>query len=180
MIFGISGDLAKVMTFHSLYRLEQRGLLNCPIIGVAVDEWTQDDLRSHARAAIASSDEQIDEGVFDRLLGRMSYLSGDFDDAATYERSPGGRRCQVSGVLSRDTAVFVRPGNQGFDRCGGHEEPARVVVEKPFGHDLESARELAADIHQYIDESQLYRIDHFLGKDGPRRVPVPPLRELQS
>ncbi len=84
VIFGITGDLAKVMTFRSLYRLEQRGLLNCPIIGVAVDEWTPDDLRSHARAAIASSEEQIDDGVFDRLLSRMSYLSGDFGDAGTY------------------------------------------------------------------------------------------------
>ena len=67
VIFGITGDLAKVMTFHSLYRLEQRGLLTCPIIGVAVDDWTVDDLRSHARAAIEASGEQIDDGVFDRL-----------------------------------------------------------------------------------------------------------------
>jgi len=75
VIFGITGDLAKVMTFHSLYRLENRGLLNCPIIGVAVDAWTPDDLRSHARAAIEASGEQIDDGVFDRLIGRMSATS---------------------------------------------------------------------------------------------------------
>src|SRR5213083_237479 len=78
VIFGITGDLAKVMTFHSLYRLEARGLLSCPIVGVAVSEWSVDDLRSHARAAIESSGEQIDEEVFSRFAARLSYVSGDF------------------------------------------------------------------------------------------------------
>ena len=69
VIFGITGDLAKVMTFHSLYRLEQRGLLSCPIVGVAVSDWSDDDLRSHAREAIIDCGDQIDEAVFDRLAG---------------------------------------------------------------------------------------------------------------
>ena len=72
----------------------------------------------------------------------------------------------MPGLLSRDPAVPVRARDQGADRGRADQAPARVVVEKPFGHDLESARELAAEIHQYIDESQLYRIDHFLGKMG--------------
>ena len=167
VIFGITGDLAKVMTFHSLYRLEQRGLLTCPIIGVAVDEWTEDDLRSHARAAIEASGEQIDDSVFDRLIGRMSYVNGDFDDAATYERVAGAvgeAKCPVF-YLEIPPFLFGRV-IKGLTDAGVTKQPARVVVEKPFGHDLESARELAADIHQYIDESQLYRIDHFLGKMG--------------
>src|SRR6185437_9693860 len=74
--FGITGDLAKVMTFHSLYRLERRGLLNCPIIGVAVSDWSVDDLREHARAAIEGCGEQIDDEVFDRFAARLSYVSG--------------------------------------------------------------------------------------------------------
>src|SRR3954463_5082287 len=71
VIFGITGDLAKVMTFRSLYRLEQRGLLDCPIVGVAVDDWDVDDLRGRARASIG---EPLDEEVFERLAGRMSYV----------------------------------------------------------------------------------------------------------
>src|SRR5215207_10661808 len=84
VIFGITGDLAKVMTFHSLYRLEARGLLDCPIIGVAVDDWTVDDLRRRARESIEAKDE-IDPEVFDRLANRLSYVSGDFTDAETYK-----------------------------------------------------------------------------------------------
>jgi glucose-6-phosphate 1-dehydrogenase len=166
VIFGITGDLAKVMTFHSLYRLEQRGLLSCPIVGVAVSDWSADDLRSHAREAIINCGDQIDEAVFDRLAARMSYVSGDFDDAATYERvaqAIGESQCPVF-YLEIPPFLFGRV-IKGLTEAGLTKN-GRVVVEKPFGHDLESARALAADIHQYIDESQLYRIDHFLGKMG--------------
>ena len=167
VIFGITGDLAKVMTFHSLYRLEQRGLLRCPIVGVAVSDWSEQDLRDHARAAIAGSGEQIDEAVFDRLIGRMSYVSGDFDDAGTYERvagAIGNAQCPVF-YLEIPPFLFGRV-IKGLTEAGLTKPPARVVVEKPFGHDLESARALAAEIHESIDESQLFRIDHFLGKMG--------------
>jgi glucose-6-phosphate 1-dehydrogenase len=74
--FGITGDLARVMTFRSLYRLERRGLLACPIVGVAVEDWTVEDLRDRARAAIAAGGETIDEDVFARLAARMSYEIG--------------------------------------------------------------------------------------------------------
>src|ERR1700761_290894 len=86
VIFGITGDLAKVMTFRSLYRLEARGLLDCPIVGVAVQDWTDKDLRDHARSAIEGTGERIDEAVFDRFAARLSYLSGDFGDADTFAR----------------------------------------------------------------------------------------------
>jgi glucose-6-phosphate 1-dehydrogenase len=86
VIFGITGDLAKVMTFHSLYRLEQRGLLDCPIVGVAVDDWTIDQLVQRARDSIEGTGETIDPKVFDRFAARLSYVSGDFTDGAVYER----------------------------------------------------------------------------------------------
>src|SRR4029453_17324068 len=86
VVFGITGDLAKVMTFHSLYRLEARGLLDCPIVGVAVDDWTVDDLREHARTSIEGCGEKIDDEVFDRFAARLSYVPGDFGDDGTYER----------------------------------------------------------------------------------------------
>jgi glucose-6-phosphate 1-dehydrogenase len=167
VIFGITGDLAKVMTFNSLYRLERRGLLNCPIIGVAVSDWSDDDLRSHARADIEACGTKIDEEVFKRFAARLSYVPGDFDDAGTYERvahAIGDARCPVF-YLEIPPFLFGRV-IKGLSEAGVTKPPARVVVEKPFGHDLESARALAAEIHQYIHEDQLYRIDHFLGKMG--------------
>ena len=84
--FGITGDLAKVMTFRSLYRLERRGLLTCPIVGVAVDDWTDDQLRDRARESIIGTGEKLDEDVFERFAARLSYVQGNFDDPDTYER----------------------------------------------------------------------------------------------
>src|SRR4051794_30319553 len=141
--FGITGDLAKVMTFRSLYRLERRGLLKCPIVGVAVNDWSLDDLRGHARAAIEGTGEQIEEPVFERLVGRMSYVSGDFGDAATYQRvakAIRGARCPVF-YLEIPPFLFGRV-IKGLTEAG-LTKTGRVVVEKPFGNDLASARELA-------------------------------------
>ena len=166
VIFGITGDLAKVMTFNSLYRLERRGLLSCPIVGVAVSDWSEQDLRDHARAAIEGCGTKIDDAVFDRFARRLSYVSGDFDDAATYQKvghAIGDARTPVF-YLEIPPFLFGRV-IQGLTEAG-LTKSGRVVVEKPFGHDLASARALAAEIHQYIHESQLYRIDHFLGKMG--------------
>src|SRR5215475_4709635 len=84
--FGITGDLAKVMTFRSLYRLERRGLLDCPILGVAADDWSVDRLVERARESIVGTGEALDEEVFRRFAERLSYVAGDFGDAATYER----------------------------------------------------------------------------------------------
>src|SRR6185312_6912582 len=86
VIFGITGDLAKVITFRSLYRLERRGLLNTPIIGVAIDDWSVDQLRQRARDSIVGTGEQLDPEVFDRLAARLSYVQGSFDDSSTYDR----------------------------------------------------------------------------------------------
>src|SRR6476646_6659741 len=86
VVFGITGDLAKVMTFRSLYRLEKRGLLDCPILGVAFDDWTLDQLVARARESIVGTGEQLDEDVFRRRVDRLSYVSGDFGETATYER----------------------------------------------------------------------------------------------
>src|SRR6202007_513360 len=89
VVFGITGVLAKEMTFHSLSRLERRGRLDCPIVGVAGDDWTVEDLRSRARSSIEACGETIEDGVLDRLAKRRSVVSGDFGDGATYERLAG-------------------------------------------------------------------------------------------
>ena len=170
VVFGITGDLAKQMTFRSLYRLERRGLLECPIVGVAVDDWTVDDLRDRARTSIEATGEPIDDAVFERFAARFSYVSGDFGDAATFERVGAAIRDARSPVfyLEIPPSLFGSV-IKGLSEAG-LTEGARVVVEKPFGHDLQSARELAEEIHRYIDESQLYRIDHFLGKMGTGEI----------
>jgi glucose-6-phosphate 1-dehydrogenase len=166
VVFGITGDLAKVMTFHSLYRLEQRGLLDCPILGVAVDDWTVDMLRERARAAIIGAGEPLDEAVFARFAARLDYVSGDFADSSTFERVADAIDGASSPVFYLEIPPFLfGPVIRGLADAGLTQR-ARVVVEKPFGHDLDSARELNDSVHEHLDESQLYRIDHFLGKMG--------------
>ena len=166
VIFGITGDLAKVMTFQSLYRLEKRGLLPCPILGVAANDWSVEDLRTRARESIEACGETIDETVFDRLSARLSYVGGDFGDAATFQRVKAAMGDARSPVFYLEIPPFLFGTTIKGLHDAGLTANARVVVEKPFGHDLASAQELAAEIHQYIDEAQLYRIDHFLGKMG--------------
>jgi glucose-6-phosphate 1-dehydrogenase len=166
VVFGITGDLARVMTFRSLYRLEQRGLLDCPIVGVAVDDWTVDQLRTRAKESIIGTGETLDEAIFDRLAQRFSYVSGDFGDEATYQRISDA----IEGFQRPVFYLEIPPFLFGRVVKGLHDAgltaSAKVVVEKPFGHDGASARALAEELHQYIDEAQLYRIDHYLGKMG--------------
>jgi glucose-6-phosphate 1-dehydrogenase len=166
VIFGISGDLAKVMTFRSLYRLERRGLLTCPVVGVAVDDWTTEELRQHAHKAIEDTGEPVDEEVFNRFAGRLSYLSGDFGDPATFERVGAAIGDAQTPVFYLEIPPFLFGTVVKGLADAGLTKRARVVVEKPFGHDLASARTLNDEVHQHIGESQLYRIDHFLGKMG--------------
>src|SRR4029079_7506028 len=164
--FGISGDLARKMTFVSLYQLERRGLLNCPIIGVAAEDWTDEDLRRRAAESVAAAlgDGQFDEAALDRLRKRMTYVGGDFADPATFARvakALGGASLPVF-YLEIPPSLFgtVVEGLAAVSLT----ENARVVVEKPFGHDLKSAQKLNARLRSILKESQLYRIDHFLGK----------------
>jgi glucose-6-phosphate 1-dehydrogenase len=170
VVFGITGDLARVMTFRSLYRLEQRGLLQCPIIGVAVDAWSLEQLVDRARTSIVGTGEQLDANVFDRLAARLSYVQGDFADDATYKKVSAaihGASCPVF-YLEIPPFLFATVVKGLAD--AGLTKSGRVVVEKPFGHDLESARVLADELQEYVDESQLYRIDHYLGKMGLQEI----------
>ena len=166
VIFGITGDLAKVMTFHSLYRLEERGLLDCPILGVAVDDWSVDQLVERARESIVGTGEDLDEEVFKRLASRFSYVAGDFGDDATYGRVAKAIEGATLPVFYLEIPPFLFGRVVKGLAAAGLTTNARVVVEKPFGHDLESARALADELHQSIREDQLYRIDHYLGKMG--------------
>ena len=168
--FGITGDLAKVMTFRSLYRLEKRGLLDCPILGVAVDDWTVDQLKDRARESIIGTGEELDEKVFERLADRFAYVAGDFADAATYEAVAEAIDGAEHPVFYLEIPPFLFGKVVSGLAEAGLTENARVVVEKPFGHDSASARELADQLHEHLDESQIYRIDHFLGKMGVEEI----------
>ena len=121
VVFGITGDLAKVMTFRSLYRLEARGLLDCPIVGVAVDDWTVEQLIQRARESIVGTGEQLDQAVFDRFAARLAYVSGDFTDAATYGRV-------ADAIKGASTPVFyleIPP----FLFGSGRQEPGRCRID---------------------------------------------------
>ena len=164
VVFGITGDLARVMTYRALYRLEERGLLDCRVVGVAFDDWTLEHLVERARESIAATGEELDEEVFERLAKKLSYVHGDFSDAATYQRIAK----EIEGARLPVFYLETPPSLFGTVVSGlakaGLTENARVVVEKPFGHDLASSKALNDELHALIDESQLYRIDHFLGK----------------
>ena len=169
VIFGITGDLAKKMTFRALYRLEARGRLECPIVGVAIDEWSLEQLRRHGREAIEATVKEPKEDVHDRLLGRISYVQGDYGEAATFERVAAAIRATVDEPRSPVFYLEVPPSLfrtvvKGLSDAG-LTEGARVVIEKPFGHDLESARRLNAELHELLSEDQILRIDHYLGKE---------------
>ncbi len=164
--FGVSGDLARKMTFVSLYQLERRGLLTCPIVGVAAESWTDDDLRRRASESVTAAlgDANPDDDVLSRLCGRMTYVGGDFRDPATFTavaKAIGDAKTPVF-YLEIPPALFG-PVVEGL-AAAELTKNARVVVEKPFGHDLQSAQELNGQLRSILRESQLYRIDHFLGK----------------
>ncbi len=171
VVFGITGDLAKKQTFQALYRLTCHGRLECPVVGVAATDWTTDRLRDFARESITASGEQLDEREFERFARRLNYVSGDFDDPQTYARVAQALGDARNPVFYLETPPFLfATVVKGLAEAGLVGGDRRVVVEKPFGHDLESARALAADLHRYLDEPQIYRIDHFLGKIGLEEI----------
>jgi len=170
VIFGITGDLARVMTFRALYRLEQRGELDVPIIGIVRGEWTREKLIDHARESIAAAGETVDEEVFGRLAGRLSVVVGDLSDAATFQALGKALASAANPVFYLEVppnlfgTVVAGLGEAGLTRAG------RVVVEKPFGTDLASARALSDELHRWVDEDRLYRVDHYLGKMGFQEI----------
>ncbi|MFM8526537.1 MAG: glucose-6-phosphate dehydrogenase [bacterium] len=164
VIFGITGDLAKKKTFRALYRLEKRGMLDCPIFGVARQEWADGDLKEHVRRCVMAEEPEVDRKALARLEKRMRYIGGNFDDEWTFRH--------LASQLKATRPVFyleVPPSLFGevVDRLGevGLTGGARVEIEKPFGHDLASARKLNDEISRTLSEDQIYRIDHFLGKE---------------
>ena len=169
MIFGITGDLAKKKTLKALYDLCENGTLHVPVIGVGRTDWSDDDLHRHAREAIearfAAQGGEIGEDAFKAFSERLSYVQGDYMETDTYARikkAIAGAKLPVF-YLEIPPSLFA-PVIEHL-ASAGCTQGARVVIEKPFGHDLTSAHELNDRIDQVLDESQIYRIDHYLGKE---------------
>jgi glucose-6-phosphate 1-dehydrogenase len=165
VIFGITGDLARKMTYDALYELERHGTLKVPVIGVAIDELSKDELIKRMRESCEAAEKELDEKVFKRLAARVTYIQGDYKDPKTFEAVAKALKGSKNPVfyLEIPPALFsmVVDGLAAAELTKG----ARVVIEKPFGHDMESARALNAELGKHLDESQIYRIDHFLGKE---------------
>ncbi len=173
VLFGATGDLAAKKLFPALYHIEADGDLG-PVIGVSTSEWTDEQLQERARTSIEDKVDDLDEEVMDRLCTRLSYLPGDYREASTFDAL--AERVRDAGVERPLFFLAIPPALfddvvQGLQRVGLHET-GRVVVEKPFGRDRESARELNDVLHRAFPEEAIYRIDHFLGKEGVENLLV--------
>ncbi len=171
VFFGATGDLMYKKIFPDLYAAERRGHLHAPIIGVGRSAWTLEQFRSRARESVARRD-GFNEAVFAKFEARLRYICGDYAAPATYDklRKELGDSAHPLHYLAIPASVFAKV-IEGLDQSGC-ARGARVIVEKPFGRDLSSARALSATIHAVFDESCVFRIDHYLGKESVQNLLV--------
>lgn len=164
VFFGATGDLAYKQVFPALQAMIRHGHLNVPVIGVARRPWTTAQLQEQARKSL-SEHGGVDEAAFAKLSALMQYVSGDYADPATYDaiKKALGPATHPLHYLAVPPSLFetVAAGLAKADEA----KDARVVIEKPFGHDLASARDLNSTLEQYFSESAIFRIDHYLGKE---------------
>jgi glucose-6-phosphate 1-dehydrogenase len=165
VIFGITGDLARKMTFPALYRLEWRGALTCPVIAIAPDPLTPEELIRRARQSLENAGEPIDDAVLARLARRLTYLAGDVNDTQLFKalavELSGTRRPLYYLAVPPSLFASIVDRVDAFGLLGD----ARVALEKPFGQDLSSALALSARLRQVLDERQILLVDHFLAKE---------------
>lgn len=170
VVFGATGDLAHKMIFPSLYQIVRRGHLNEPIIGVALGDWDVERLAERARDGIANQFGTVDETVFAKLKGLLRYVSGDYNSAATFAslRDTLGKAKRPLYYLAIPPSLF----GTVIDalKAAGIAEMARLMVEKPFGHDLASAKALNGVLRAVFEEDAVFRIDHFLGKEAVQNL----------
>jgi glucose-6-phosphate 1-dehydrogenase len=171
VIFGATGDLAKLETFPALVGLVGRGVLNVPVVGVAKNGgWSLEQFRGYATASLRLNQMDPASPAAQKMLGLLRYVDGDLGDEATYKAmsdavGPGGR---ILYYLEVPPVLFGRIA-QGIAGAG-RAEGARVMVEKPFGSDLASAKQLNDTMHKYFPEESIYRVDHWLGLDPVENV----------
>jgi glucose-6-phosphate 1-dehydrogenase len=170
VIFGATGDLAKLETFPALVGLVARGVLNVPVIGVAKSGWGLEQFRDYAAASLKLNGMDADAAAAKKMLGLLRYVDGDLDDDKTYQAMSDaiGAGERVLFYLEVPPVLFGRIA-QGI-ATAGRSRGARVMVEKPFGTDLASARKLNVTMHEHFAEDDIYRVDHWLGLDPVENV----------
>jgi glucose-6-phosphate 1-dehydrogenase len=170
VIFGATGDLAKLETFPALVGLVDRGVLDVPVIGVAKSGWELGQFRAYAEASLRRNEIDPTGSAAARMLGLLDYIDGDLDDDATYHAVAEkiGTGTRVLFYLEVPPPLFGRIA-RGIG-AAGLAAGARVMVEKPFGSDLRSARELNATLHEVFSEEAVYRVDHWLGLEAVENV----------
>ena len=166
VLFGATGDLAKKKLFPALYDLEDLNELDVQIFGVASSKWTQEVFRENVESAIRARKPDADEKVLGKLLNEMQLLVGDYENPETF--------VQLAELIKdfKLPVIYLAIAPEHFAKITqglasvGITKKARVVVEKPFGRDLESAIKLDSELKQVLPEDQIYRIDHYLGKEA--------------
>jgi len=166
VIFGVTGDLAHKMIFPALYAMAKRGVLNVPVVGVAFSKWSLEQVRQQATDSIKQAGKIDDRNALDHLLSLLQYVDGDYNDLSTFKALK-----QTLGDARRPAHYLVIPPTlfatviKGLGAAGLADQ-ARVIVEKPFGRDLASARELNRTALSVFEEGSIFRIDHYLGKEA--------------
>ena len=166
VLFGATGDLAKKKLFPALYDLQELGELDQKVIGVAYSKWTQDVFKANVESAIRARKSDLDELALTKLLGEMQLVVGDYEDPETF--------VELARILQefKLPVIYLAIAPEYFARITeslaavGLTRHARVVVEKPFGRDFESAKALDASLKKLLQEEQIFRIDHYLGKEA--------------
>jgi glucose-6-phosphate 1-dehydrogenase len=166
VLFGVTGDLAHKMIFPALYALAKRGALNIPVIGVALEKWSLARLRNRITDSIKRSRGIDNRRALKDLLSQFSYVSGDYNDPDTFtaiKKAMGSARRPAHYLAIPPPLFETVIKGLGAAKLAEH---ARVIVEKPFGRDLASARELNQVAQSVFPEDSIFRIDHFLGKEA--------------
>jgi glucose-6-phosphate 1-dehydrogenase len=171
VFFGATGDLAYKKIFPALQGMIKRGHLNVPVIGVAKSGWNLEQFRARAQDSIEKHG-GIDSAAFDRLVGLLRYVDGDYGDPATFQaiRKALGSAQRPAHYLAIPPSLFEKVVKQLA--AADSASNARVIIEKPFGNDLASAKELNRTLHEFFPESAIFRIDHYLGKRPVNNVVV--------
>jgi glucose-6-phosphate 1-dehydrogenase len=164
VFFGATGDLAYKKIFPALQAMIRRGRLNMPIIGVAFSHWNLDQLRARAKDSLEEHS-TLDPAAFQKLCTQLNYIDGKYEDPETFTKLKAalGNAKRPLFYLAIPPSLFSTVA-EGLATAGCTQD-ARVIVEKPFGRDLQSAQELNATLHRYFPEESIFRIDHYLGKE---------------
>jgi glucose-6-phosphate 1-dehydrogenase len=168
--FGASGDLAYRKIFPALQRLVKRGKLDAPVVGVARSGWSDEQLVERARQSIEEHGGGVDPEAFRKLASLLRSVNGDYNDAKTFQnlRAMLGDAKRPTHYLAIPPSLFPEVAEQLANaNCA---DDARVIVEKPFGRDLASARELNQTLHRFFEEKNIFRIDHYLGKEAVQNI----------